>query len=160
MCTSLDRWYLLYVVYFESGRHPMSGVPNLFSHMAISRISQTEWADHVLSRVDNMETVSWLCECHKQTTLHAHIQCRHPVHWTPISIQTFNVQCTCINWMHEIRVKKPRKFANIKMSHPKIQNEPRWLMSHRLGTPAHVVWHTGGISSVYESKWHCQKKGS
>ena len=23
MCTSLDRWYLLYVVYFESGRHPM-----------------------------------------------------------------------------------------------------------------------------------------
>ena len=41
----------------------------------------------------------------------------------------------CMNWMHEIRAKKPVKFANIKMSHPKSQNEPRWLMCHRLGTP-------------------------
>ena len=40
-----------------------------------------------------------------------------------------------MNWMHEIRAKKRVKFANIKMSHPKQQNEPRWLMSHRLGTP-------------------------
>ena len=38
--------------------------------------------------------------------------------------------------MNEIRAKKRVKFTNIKMSHQKIQNEPRWLMSHRLGTPA------------------------
>ena len=51
------------------------------------------------------------------------------------NLHTSNVHCTYLNWMHEIRAKKRVKFANIKMSHPKSQNEPRWLMSHRLGTP-------------------------
>ena len=32
--------------------------------------------------------------------------------------------------------KSAVKFANIKMSHPKSQNQRRWIKSHRVGTPA------------------------
>ena len=42
--------------------------------------------------------------------------------------------------MNEIRAKKRVKFTNIKMSYQKVQNEPRWLMSHRLGTPAYSAF--------------------
>ena len=42
------------------------------------------------------------------------------------TLHTSNVHCTYMNWMHEIRAKKRVKFANIKMSQPKSQNEPRF----------------------------------
>ena len=52
--------------------------------------------------------------------------------YTIYSLYTFIVHGTCMNWMHEIRVK----YTNIKMSLPKSQNKLRWLMSHRLCAPA------------------------
>ena len=83
--------------------------------------------------VSILENLGWqVC---KKTTLHTYYNAGTQYNELVYTIHTFNVHCTCMNWMHEIRAKKRVKFANIKMSHPKSQNEPRWLMSHRLGTP-------------------------
>ena len=68
-----------------------------------------------------------LCECHKEITLHT---------YTMQAPSTMNYTFTsCTLCMHGLNALNSRLRANVKMSHSKSQIEPRWLMSHRLGTP-------------------------
>ena len=81
-----------------------------------------------------------LSECYKETTLHT---------YTMQALSTMSYTYTQFTlYMLGLNAWNSRQKANIKMSHSKSQNEPRWLMSPRLGTPG---------SNFAHSVYRCQK---
>ena len=79
----------------------------------------------------------WLGSVNKETTLHTYTM------QAPSAMNYTFTSCTLC--MHGLNALNSRQKENIKMSHSKSQIEPRWLMSHRLGTPG--LSHTCEISS-------------
>ena len=122
------------------------GCPTFSLTWAISKINQTKWADRVACR-QHGDSLWALWMPQEDNSTHTYTM------QAPSTMNLYTLYICLMYLVHgwigpvKFAPKSVSKFAKIKLSHPKSQNEPRWLMSHRLGTP--------GVYDIDWEKLHC-----